>query len=79
MGGPGPESALFRMDPAKLRDLRRKMFLSQSEFQRKFGLDIREVESGKPRQFGSRGSTVRKYAEALGVEPGDLLAEDPPG
>lgn len=77
MGGPGPESALFRMDPAKLRDLRRKMFLSQSEFQRKFGLDIREVESGKGRKYGHRGNTVRRYAEAFGVDPGDLLVEDP--
>jgi DNA-binding XRE family transcriptional regulator len=59
---------------ARLRQVREGKFLSQAELAEKAGVSrvtIVELESGR---VEARWSTSRKIAEALGVEPGELVA-----
>jgi transcriptional regulator with XRE-family HTH domain len=62
-----------QIDGAKLRDLREERFLSHRELARTAGVSPTTVlnlesEQGKPQR-----RTVRKLAEALGVEPSELV------
>jgi transcriptional regulator with XRE-family HTH domain len=66
-----------RVDGAKLRKLREDAFLSRAELGSRSGLHpdyIGRLERGDW-QGGSRIDNIRKLAEALGVEPRDLLAD----
>ena len=63
------------MDGTKLRRLRRERALSQQDVERITGLaqaTLSDLEQGKR---GARASTLRKLAEALGVEPKELMEE----
>ena len=65
----------MRVDGAKLRDLRRRVALSQRDLARAAGTrqeTISRLESG---ERAARGATVRKLAQALGVEPHELMEE----
>lgn len=65
------------IDTQKLRHLRDENVLSQRELARQanvaFGT-VWRLENGFP---DARQSTIRKLAEALGVEPRELLAATP--
>jgi HTH-type transcriptional regulator, competence development regulator len=57
----------------RVRRLREERFLSPSELAEKAGISrntLYRIESG---QFAAYPKTVRKLAEALGVEPTDLV------
>jgi HTH-type transcriptional regulator, competence development regulator len=58
----------------RVRRLREERFLSPSELAEKAGISrntLYRIESG---QFAAYPKTVRKLAEALGVEPTDLVS-----
>ena len=64
------------MDSKKLRRLRRELALSQQDLMRMSGVaqaTLSDLELGKRE---ARASTVRKLAEALGVEPKELMKEE---
>ncbi len=63
------------MKVTRLKELRERAFLTQAELAKKSGIaeaSINRIEQGK---HEARISTIRKLAEALGVEPGDLVEE----
>ena len=66
-----------KIDGRKLRELRTARFLDASEVAKMARLDpwtIKRLESGD--WGGSRLRTVRKLAEALEVDPRELLEEE---
>jgi transcriptional regulator with XRE-family HTH domain len=67
-----------RIDGEKLRRIRLERFMDIGELASKSGLHrdhISRLERGEW-AGGSRPSTVRKLAEALGADPHELLKED---
>ena len=61
------------VDGARLRGLRRERALSQRDMSRMTGIafdTISRLETGKQR---AQPRTIRKLAEALGVEPKELM------
>ena len=70
------DSRFIEVDGAKLRKLRREQALSQQDIEHGTGISqatLSDLEQGKR---GARASTVRKLAEALGVEPRELMKEE---
>ncbi|MCA1738794.1 MAG: helix-turn-helix domain-containing protein [Actinobacteria bacterium] len=70
------DSRFIEVDGAKLRKLRRERALSQQDVTRISGISqatLSDLEQGKR---GARASTLRKPAEALGVEPKELMKEE---
>ncbi len=71
-----PTMAVVKIDGAKLRKLRERRFISREELAEKTGshrdhigrLERGEVES-------PRIATIRKLAEALDVDPAELVEE----
>ena len=69
------DSRFIEVDGAKLRKLRRERALSQQDIERGTRISqatLSDLEQGKR---GARASTLRKLAEALGVEPRELMKE----
>jgi transcriptional regulator with XRE-family HTH domain len=69
-------SGYQEIDAERLRALRGERMLSQRELARTVGTSqavISELELGKRR---AQPRTVRKLAEALGVEPRELVVSD---
>jgi transcriptional regulator with XRE-family HTH domain len=67
------------VDGARLRRLRRERALSQRDLSRKTGIafdTISRLETGKQR---AQPRTIRNLAEALGVEPRELMKGDDDG
>ena len=67
------DSRFIEVDGTKLRKLRRERALSQQDIERGTGISqatLSDLEQGKR---GARASTLRKLAEALGVEPRELM------
>ncbi len=63
----------IEVDGMRLRRLRKELALSQQDLERMSGVaqhTISDLESGKR---GARPSTIRKLANALGVEPRELI------
>ena len=63
------------VDGSRLRRIRRERALSQRELSRMTGIafdTISRLETGKQR---AQPRTIRKLAEALGVEPRELIKE----
>jgi len=61
------------VDGKQLRTLRRERALSQQDVERMTGVaqtTLSDLERGKRE---ARASTIRKLAEALGVEPNELM------
>ena len=72
-----PTMGSVRVDGAKLRRLREAEFLSRAELGARSGLHpdhIGRLERGDW-QGGSRIDNIRKLAEALGVDPHELLED----
>jgi transcriptional regulator with XRE-family HTH domain len=64
------------VDGKALRRLRRERALSQQDLQRLTGIaqaTLSDLEGGKR---GARASTLRKLAEALSVDPKELMKEE---
>ncbi len=67
------DDKFLEVDGARLRNLRRDSVLSQRELSRMTGVafdTISRLETGKQR---AQPKTVRKLANALGVEPRELI------
>ncbi len=70
------DNRFIEVDGARLRRLRRERALSQQDVERITGVSqatLSDLEGGKR---GARASTLRKLAEALGVEPKELMKEE---
>ena len=70
------DSRFIEVDGAKLRKLRRERALSQQDIERRTRISqatLSDLEQGKR---GARASTLRKLAEALGVQPRELMKEE---
>jgi transcriptional regulator with XRE-family HTH domain len=64
------------VDGANLRELRRRRMLSLRELEQRSGVafdNINKLENEKRR---AQPRTLRKLADALGVEPHELMKED---
>ena len=69
-------SRFTRVDGSRLRQLRRERALSQRDLSRITGVahdSISQLETGKRE---AQPKTIRKLAEALGVEPSELMKEE---
>ena len=69
-------SRFTKIDGERLRQLRREQALSQRDLSRITGIahdSISQLETGKR---DAQPRTIRKLAEALGVEPKELMKED---
>ena len=70
------DSRFTKIDGERLRQLRRERALSQRDLARVTGIahdSISQLETGKR---NAQPRTIRKLAEALGVEPKELMKED---
>jgi transcriptional regulator with XRE-family HTH domain len=70
------DKRFISVDGKELRRLRRERALSQQDMTRITGVaqaTLSDLEGGKRR---ARASTLRKLAQALGVEPKDLMKEE---
>ena len=70
------DNRFILVDGARLRRLRRQKALSQQDVERMTGVaqaTLSDLEGGKR---GARASTLRKLAEALRVEPRELMMEE---
>jgi transcriptional regulator with XRE-family HTH domain len=67
-----------RIDGEKLKSARFEKFYDRSELAERAGLDQRTVEGLERNEWagGSRLSTIRKLAEALGIDPRKLLVDE---
>ncbi len=67
------DNRFIEVDGARLRRLRRQKALSQQDVERMTGVaqaTLSDLEGGKR---GARASTLRKLAEALDIEPKELM------
>jgi transcriptional regulator with XRE-family HTH domain len=70
------DSRFIEVDGTRLRRVRRERALSQQDLVRMTGVSqatLSDLEQGKRE---ARASTLRKLAEALGVEPKELMKEE---
>lgn len=61
------------MDTEKLRRLRREAALSQQELAERAGTTQETISRLERGHHATRGRTLRRLAEALGVQPKDLM------
>jgi transcriptional regulator with XRE-family HTH domain len=59
----------------RLKELRREQVLSLQELEEKSGVSYNTIWRTEDGRQGAHPRTVRKLAEALGVEPFELLKE----
>ena len=64
------------IDGSRLKQLRRQRALSQQDLERMTGVVQSTISRLEANQRPARPSTVRKLAEALGVEPQELMKEE---
>jgi transcriptional regulator with XRE-family HTH domain len=57
----------------KLRETRKRKLLTQEQLAERSGVGIATIIRIERNQVEPRGSTIRKLAEALGVEPEELV------
>ena len=57
----------------KLRDTRKRKLLTQAQLAERSGVGIATIIRIERNQVEPRGSTIRKLAEALGVDPHELV------
>jgi transcriptional regulator with XRE-family HTH domain len=57
----------------RLRDLRKRKLLTQEQLADRSGVGIATIVRVERNQVEPRGSTMRKLAEALNVEPEELV------
>ena len=70
------DSRFIEVDGAKLRKLRRELALSQQDIERGTGISQATLSDLEQSKRGARASTLRKLADALGVEPRELMKEE---
>ncbi len=63
----------LEVDRAKLRRLRREAALSQQELAERANTTQETISRLEQGHHAARGRTLRKLAEALGVEPKELM------
>ena len=63
----------LRVDGAKLRELRRRRMLSLRELGERSGVAFDNINKLENEQRRAQPRTIRKLAEALGVEPHELM------
>jgi integrase len=63
----------LKVDTAKLRQLRREAALSQQELADLAGTTQETISRLERGHHAARGSTLRRLAEVLGVEPKELM------
>ncbi len=61
-----------QIDGAKLRELRRRKMLSLRELGERSGVAFDNINKYENERRGAQPRTVRRLAEALGVEPEEL-------
>ncbi len=59
----------------RLRDMRKRALLTQQELADKSGVGVTTIIRIENNQVEPHGSTIRKLAEALGIEPYELVKE----
>jgi transcriptional regulator with XRE-family HTH domain len=57
----------------RLRDLRKRSLLTQEQLAERSGIGVATIIRVERNQVEPRGSTIRKLAEALNVEPEELV------
>ena len=57
----------------RLRDLRKRRLLTQEQLAERSGVGIATIVRVERNQVEPRGSTIRKLAEALSVDPEELV------
>jgi transcriptional regulator with XRE-family HTH domain len=57
----------------RLRDLRKRKLLTQEQLAERSGVSVPTIVRIEHNQVEPRGSTIRKLASALGVEPDELV------
>jgi transcriptional regulator with XRE-family HTH domain len=57
----------------RLRDLRKRKLLTQEQLADRSGVGIATIVRVERNQVEPRGSTIRKLADALNVEPEELV------
>jgi transcriptional regulator with XRE-family HTH domain len=57
----------------QLRDLRKRRLLTQEQLAERSGVGIATIVRVERNQVEPRGSTIRKLAEALNVDPEELV------
>ena len=65
----------MRLNVRRLRELRRQKVLSMRELEEKSGVSYNTVWRLETERTGAQPRTIRKLADALGVEPAELLPE----
>jgi transcriptional regulator with XRE-family HTH domain len=65
-----------RIDGAKLRALRRRRMLSLRELGERSGVAFDNINKLENERRDAQPRTVRKLADALGVEPEDLVKRE---
>jgi transcriptional regulator with XRE-family HTH domain len=66
----------MEVDGMKLRNLREYRSLSLRELSKRSGVNYNAIWRIEVGRTGAQPRTVRRLAEALGVEPHELLKED---
>ena len=62
--------------PLRLRELRRRQALSQRELAEKAGLSERTIKAIEGGAENPHPKTIRALAEALGVQPWELMVDE---
>jgi transcriptional regulator with XRE-family HTH domain len=70
------DERFIAVDGARLRRLRRERAFSQQDVTRLTGVAQATLSDLEGSKRGARASTLRKLAEALGVEPRKLMKEE---
>jgi transcriptional regulator with XRE-family HTH domain len=70
------DGRFISVDGKTLRRLRRERALSQQDMTRITGVAQATLSDLEGSKRGARASTLRKLAEALGVEPRELMKEE---
>ena len=64
---------MLEVDGVRLRELRRERALSQEDLEAMTGVTQATISALEGNKRGARPRTVRRLAEALGVEPKELM------
>lgn len=75
----GMDKRFVKIDGNKLRDLRRLRMLSLRELEAKSGVAFDNINKLENERHDAQPRTVRKLAEALGVEPKELTKGEKDG
>jgi transcriptional regulator with XRE-family HTH domain len=60
----------------RLRDLRKRALMSQRELAKRSDVGVTTIVRIERNQVEPQGRTIRKLAEALGIEPHELVKGD---